>query len=85
MFLTGLLVVNGAGKRMAVLPLIAGTLDAIENTLELVFLSHPQQFPGWLFFAHSVMALVKWLLAFVVLSYLGRAMLVRRRKAVSQA
>lgn len=39
---------------------MAGTLDWIENTIELFFISNQAQLPEAVFFTHSIIATLKW-------------------------
>lgn len=63
--LSGLIVKNGKEKQFSytwVIPLafIAGFLDWIENTIELLFLNNPTDCSNMLFFVHSIIATIKW-------------------------
>lgn len=49
-----------AYKSIVYLAFIAGLLDWIENTIELLFINNPSQVSNTLFFLHSIVALVKW-------------------------
>lgn len=49
-----------AYKSIVYLAFIAGLLDWIENTIELIFINNPSQVSNTLFFLHSIVALVKW-------------------------
>lgn len=51
---------NFAYKSIVYLAFIAGLLDWIENTIELLFVNNPSQVSNTLFFLHSIVALVKW-------------------------
>jgi hypothetical protein len=48
----------------------AGTLDCLENTMELLFVNNPYEFSSHLFFFHSVLAAAKWLSIAIVIMYL---------------
>lgn len=47
----------------------AGLLDWIENTLEFFFIKYPESYPGWLFFLHSALSVLKWGMVALVVSY----------------
>ena len=49
-------------KFIIFLPFIAGLFDWIENTLELLFIHNHIQFSNTLFFIHSIIASIKWLI-----------------------
>ena len=49
------------------IPFLAGTFDWIENTLEIIFLKNMESFSETLFFIHSIVASLKWLVLPVVL------------------
>jgi len=79
-FLAGLLVRAGARPGTVRLAFLGGALDAIENTMELFFLSLPQKFPAVLFFIHSLLSSMKWLLALWVIGYLAWRFIFNRVK-----
>lgn len=54
-------------EKIIYLPFIAGFLDWIENTMELFFVNSPQTFSNELFFTHSIIALIKWVLVIGIL------------------
>jgi hypothetical protein len=52
------------------LAFFSGTLDFIENTMELYFINNPYAFSNTLFFLHSVVALFKWTAVTIVVAYI---------------
>lgn len=69
-----LLLKQGKGNSIAeswviYLPFIAGTFDAIENTLEWVFINDPENFSTVLFFFHSIIATLKWSFVLIAITY----------------
>lgn len=69
---------NIFGYRLAVyLGLIAGLLDWIENTLEIIFVNNAAAFPETLFFLHSMVAVAKWAVLPIALIYIAVLLLTR--------
>lgn len=52
------------------LALLSGILDCIENSIELFFLRNPDAFSANLFFAHSLIASLKWAAVALVIFYI---------------
>jgi len=57
-------------KLLLFLPFLAGIFDWIENTLELFFINNPTEFSNILFFIHSLIASLKWLILPIVVGFL---------------
>jgi hypothetical protein len=57
-------------KMIVYLPFIAGLFDWIENTLELSFINNPIEFSNILFFIHSIIASLKWLMIPIVVTFI---------------
>lgn len=57
-------------KLIVYLPFIAGLFDWIENTLELLFINNPIEFSNTLFFIHSIIASLKWMVLPIVLTFI---------------
>jgi hypothetical protein len=51
---------NPYSQRFVYLPFIAGTLDWVENAMEIPFVNHPETYPDFLFYLHSIVAVTKW-------------------------
>lgn len=68
-------------KASVYLAFAAGALDCIENTLELLFINNPYEFPGNLFFFHSVLATMKW--ASIVIVMMCLVFLLTKKHAIS--
>ncbi|SFV53705.1 hypothetical protein MNB_SM-4-389 [hydrothermal vent metagenome] len=66
-------------KLIIYLPFIAGLLDWIENTLELFFINNPIEFSEILFFIHSIVAISKWLIFPIVITFIIKLSLPERR------
>ncbi len=52
------------------LAFVAGFLDWVENTIELTFINNPSDFSSTLFFAHSIIALLKWAAVPIAVAYI---------------
>lgn len=59
-------------------PLVAGSMDWIENTMEIFFLKSPEDFSNALFFVHSLVSTIKWSALPIVIVYIV-ALLIRQR------
>jgi len=64
---------NTYGKNSSIIyiPFLAGMFDFIENTLEIIFIKDMSGFRDSLFFLHSVVASLKWLILPVVIFYIA--------------
>jgi hypothetical protein len=58
-----------ASLTMAFLGVLASCCDGIENVFILAMLTNPTGFPNYWAVSHSVFALIKWILLFVVISF----------------
>lgn len=63
------------------LALAAGACDWLENILEYFFINNPLNFPAGLFFAHSLVALLKWAGIFTAITAIIYLLLQRSRRA----
>ncbi len=52
------------------LAFVAGILDWMENTMELIFLNNPIDFSSSLFFFHSIVAVLKWSAVPIAVAYI---------------
>ena len=52
------------------LAVLAGLFDMLENTLEIFFLNDLAGFPSALFFGHSIVAVLKWMMVLFVVGYI---------------
>lgn len=64
------------------LPFAAGLLDWIENTLELLFISKPDDFSNVLFFIHSFIATLKWMVLPVILVFIIKLIFEKKREII---
>jgi len=76
--------INYKKSMIIYIPFIAGILDAIENTFEILFLNNMEKFSNTLFFIHSLVASLKWLVLPIVLVllvyYFKKNLLLRSKK-----
>lgn len=62
--------IQQGGFFIAISGVIAACCDAIENIFILTMLTDPTGFPNYLAITHSVFALIKWILLFIVILWI---------------
>lgn len=61
------------------LPILAGLLDWLENSMEIIFINFPHSFSEQLFFTHSLVASAKWLIILFTLINIIKLFITKKR------